>query len=72
MRQKKQLGSKEASACKSVALLPHRASLLRVELKMAGAASLQKDREINSQSELGQIAQGYKPPYSNGVNFMLP
>jgi hypothetical protein len=47
-----------------------------LELKIAGAASLQRDRdrEISSQSELGQFAPGYKLPSSNtningGVNF---
>jgi len=28
---------------------------------MAGAASLQRDRDFSSQSELNQIASGYKP-----------
>ena len=35
---------------------------------MAGAASLQREREINSQSELTQIASGYKPPASSSNN----
>ena len=39
------------------------------ELKMAGAASLQRsDRDLTSQSELSQIAAGYKPPQSSSNN----
>lgn len=35
---------------------------------MAGAASLHRDREVVSQSELGKIASGYAKPPSSSNN----
>ncbi len=45
---------------------------VHLELKMAGAASLQRDRDINSQSELSQIAAGYKPQSSSNNHSNQP